>query len=179
MKTVNMQNQKMLLQLYGMLHCSFARYLSYARPWSRRPYTLLMAISRKLADDHQHYASEIAQLLAARRQITSSPTFPTDFTYYNDVSLEYLAPKLLQHQRFLIGVTAAASGALAADRETNRILTKLFVSLRTYADVLEELLTRSSKGSFAIVPASAAEAIEGSSSRVNYDSASAEPQTAA
>ena len=27
-----------------------------------------------------------------------------DFTYYNDLSLEYLAPKLLEHQRALIGL---------------------------------------------------------------------------
>ena len=180
MKTANIQNQKILLQLYGMLHCSFARYLSYARPWSRRPYTLLMAISRKLADDHQHYANEIAHLLASRRQLSSPPTFPTEFTYFNDVSLEHLAPVLMQHQRILIGVTSAATGVLAADQEAKRILALLLASLRQYGDLLEELLTRGPKSSFLIDPAQTMESIQGSPSRIeSYDSAWAETQTAA
>jgi hypothetical protein len=145
MRKINVHNQQVLLQLYGMLHCSLARYLASARPWSRRSYSLLMAVSRKLASEHQHFADEIARNLESRRQMTSSSIFPVEFTYYNDVAVEHLAPVLLQHQRHLIGAATTALGLLGLDREMRQVLTKLVASLRKYADILEELLMRSSE----------------------------------
>lgn len=145
MRKFNTHNQQVLLQLYAMLHCSLARYLVKARPWSRRHYSLLSAILRKLAAEHQRFADEIARNLESRRQMTPSPTFPTEFTYYNDIAVEHLAPVLLQHQRYLIGVATTATGVIGLDREMKRILTRLTASLRKYADVLEELLVRGKK----------------------------------
>ena len=37
---------KVLNRLFAKLDCSLARYLSYARPWARRPYMLLDALAR-------------------------------------------------------------------------------------------------------------------------------------
>lgn len=178
MKIANNQNQQFLLPLYGLLHCSLARYLSYARPWSRRPNTLLMAVARKLADDHKHYADKIADSLASRRQMTSSPSFPKEYTYYNDIAIDHLAPLLLQQQRYLIGVASAASGAMFADHEMRQKLAKLLIALRKYADVLEELITRSGNGPALPVPV--IKTIESFPERINhFGSALSEPQTAA
>ena len=95
---------KVLNRLFAMLDCSLARYLSYARPWARRPYMLLDALARRLSYEHEAFAGSIARLIAARRGAVDSCVFPMDFTHYNDLSLEYLAPKLLEHQRALIGL---------------------------------------------------------------------------
>jgi hypothetical protein len=65
-----------------------------------------------------------------------------EFTYYNDLSLEYLAPKVLDDQRRLIELAKAVVSELAGadDNEAQRLIEELVASLREYAAVLEELL---------------------------------------
>lgn len=130
----------MLSQLAGLLDCSLARYLVNARPWVRRPYLLLGAIAGRLATEHERYAGEIVRLLHARRHNVNSHTYPMEFTYYNDLSLEYLAPRLLDHQSRLINFATTVSTELSGDYEVVRILKKLLASLRRYGYLLEELL---------------------------------------
>jgi hypothetical protein len=64
-----------------------------------------------------------------------------EFTYYNDLSLEHLAPRLLDHQHRLINFTDAVSTELSGDYEVKRILKKLLTSLRKYGSLLQELLS--------------------------------------
>jgi hypothetical protein len=131
---------EILNRLFAMLDCSLARYLSHARPWVRRPYLLLDALARRLSYEHEAFAGSIAQLIAARRGTVNSGVFPMDFTHYNDVSLEYLAPKLLEHQRALIDSAEGYAEELSHDPEAHRLVNKLVASLRQYAALLEELL---------------------------------------
>jgi hypothetical protein len=138
--SIDARNLEMLSQLAGMLDYSLARYLLNARPWVRRPYLLLGAIARRLAIEHEHYAGEIVRLLHARSHNVHSHAYPMEFTYYNDLSLEYLAPRLLEHQHRLINFANAASKGLKGDYEVQHILGKLFTSLRKYGSLLEELL---------------------------------------
>jgi hypothetical protein len=109
-------------------------------PWNRRPYLLLAAIARRLATEHEYYAGEIARLLHARRENVNSHAYPMEFTYYNDLSLEHLAPRLLDHQNHLIEAARVASDELSDDYEARRILDKLAMSLRKYGFLLAELL---------------------------------------
>lgn len=142
-KTMNMRDLRsvaVLNELFGLLDCSLARYLVNARPWCRRPYLLLGAIARRLAVEHEYYAGEVARLLHRRKENVNSNTYPMEFTYYNDLSLEYLAPRLLDHQNHLIDVANAASDTLSDDREARRITGKLVKSLRKYGSLLAELL---------------------------------------
>jgi hypothetical protein len=136
----NTRKFAMLSQLVGLLDRSLASYLLSSRPWARRPYLLLGAVARRLAVEHEHYAGEIARLLHGRGQDLNSHTFPMEFTYYNDLSLEHLAPRLLDHQHRLISFANAVSRELRGDYEVQRILRKLLASLRKYGSLLEELL---------------------------------------
>jgi hypothetical protein len=130
----------MLSQLAGLLDCSLARYLVNARPWVRRPYLLLGAIARRLATEHEHYAGELVRILHVRRHDVNRHSYPIEFTYYNDLSLEYLAPRLLDHQHRLIKLGQAVSTEFSGDYELERILKKLIASLRRYGSLLDELL---------------------------------------
>ena len=135
------RNVAMLGHLAGMLDYSLARYLLNARPWVRRPYLLLGAVARRLATEHEHYAGEVVRLLHARGHNVNSHTYPMEFTYYNDLSLEHLAPRLLDHQHRLINFADAVSTELSGDYEVKRILKKLLASLRKYGSLLQELLS--------------------------------------
>lgn len=129
-----------LNQLVGMLDCSLARYFSYARPWASGPYMLLDAMARRLSYEHESFAARIAQLIVARRGTVRSCVFPRDFTYYNDLSWEYLAPRLLEHQHALIISAEQCARDLAHDPEAHELVNQLVMSLRQHAALLVELL---------------------------------------
>ena len=91
---------EVLNHLLALLDCSLARYLSFARPWVRRAlYLLLDAVARRMSYEHEIFARRIARLISDRRGMVQSCVFPMGFTSYNDLSLEFLAPRLLEHQR--------------------------------------------------------------------------------
>jgi hypothetical protein len=92
----------MLGELASMLDCSLSRYLSNARPWCRRPYLLVGAVTRRLAHEHERYARSLVRLLHVRRYRVGAYTFPIECTYYNDLSLEWLAPRVLDDQKRLV-----------------------------------------------------------------------------
>jgi hypothetical protein len=132
---------------------------------------------------HERYAGAIVRLLYARRYNVNSYTFPIEFTYYNDLSLEYLAPRVLENQRSLISLAKIVATELAGDRdyEAQRLIEKLLASLREYAAILEELLAPQQIAPPARLQESPAVKIpSGSPRRANQlDARPAQPQTAA
>jgi hypothetical protein len=62
------------------------------------------------------------------------------FTAYNDLSLEFLAPRLLEHQRALVVTAEESASQLSDDPEARRVVNSIGVSLRRYAELLQELL---------------------------------------
>jgi hypothetical protein len=131
-----------LNSLFGMLNCSLARYLSYARPKVRRRYVLVDAVTRRLSREHDSFAAQIAQLIDTRRGIVRSCVFPLEFTHYNDLALEYLAPRLLEQQHLLIQSAEEGASELSHDPEAQELVNLLLSSLRQYAALLLELLTQ-------------------------------------
>lgn len=131
---------KLLCRLVELLDCSLARYLSHSRPWKRRPYMLLDALTRRLNYEHESFAMSIAQLIDARRGTIRPCVFPAEFTYYNEVSLEYLAPRLLEHQRLLIVSAEKCAAELAHDPEAQGLVNQLVTSLQKYEKLLVEIL---------------------------------------
>lgn len=186
MKTRITSNYKssvaILNELFAKLDCSLARYLSYARPWVPRRNMLLDAVVRRLSYEHEIFARSIARLISDRRGAVDSCVFPMGFTSYNDLSLEYLAPKVLDHERGLIVTAEECAERLKDDPEARRIVGKIVASLRRYAALLAELLTP-----IRVAPAAAGEDGVASLQRKpaawtameRFDQAAAEPQTAA
>ena len=138
---INHKNTVAILNgLFAKLDCSLARYLSYARPWVRRRNMLLDALVRRLSYEHETFASSIARLISDRRGAVRSSVFPMEFTSYNDLSLEYLAPKLLEQERALIVSVEEYAERLNEDPEAGRVVGKIAATLRRYAALLAELL---------------------------------------
>jgi hypothetical protein len=129
-----------LNKLFAELDSSLARYLSYARPWVRRRYMLLDAVARKMSYEHEIFARRLARLIHDRRGTVQSSVFPMGFTAYNDLSLEFLAPRLLEHQRALVVTAEESASQLSDDPEARRVVNSIGVSLRRYAELLQELL---------------------------------------
>jgi hypothetical protein len=181
---INHKNSVAILnELFAKLDCSMARYLSYARPWVRRPNMLLDALVRRMSHEHEILASNIARLIYDRRGAVRSCVFPMDFTSYNDLSLEYLAPRLLENERALIASAEEYAERLKKDPEARRVVGKIVASLRRYAALLAELLAP-----IRVAPPTATEEESASSLRgtasswtatERFNRQAAEPQTAA
>jgi hypothetical protein len=131
---------KVLNRLLALLDCSLARYLSFARPWVRRRYLLLDAVARRMSYEHEIFARRIARLIVDRRGTVQSCVFPMGFTSYNDLSLEFLAPRLLEHQRALVVTAEETAKELDGDAEARRVVNNIAASLQRYAELLHELL---------------------------------------
>jgi hypothetical protein len=101
---------------------------------------LLDALVRRLSYEHETFASSVASLISDRRGAVRSSVFPMEFTSYNDLSLEYLAPKLLDDERALIATADACAELLKDDPEARRVVGKIAATLRRYAALLAELL---------------------------------------
>jgi hypothetical protein len=140
-RTANSENSvKVLNRLFGMLDCSLARNLSYARPWVRRRYLLLDAVARRISYEHELFAGNLARLIYDRRGSLHSGVFPMEYTSYNDVSLEYLAPRLLEQQHTLTAAAEHAVEQLDDDPDARRVVSRIATSLQRYAALLAELL---------------------------------------
>jgi hypothetical protein len=181
---INHKNSVAILnELFARLDCSMARYLSCARPWVRRPNMLLDALVRRMSYEHEILASNIARLIHDRCGAVRSCVFPMGFTSYNDLSLEYLAPRLLDHERALIASAEEYAERLKGDPEARRVVGKIVASLRRYATVLAELLAPIRVAPPAATEEDGASSLRGTASswtakeRVNRHAA--EPQTAA
>ena len=131
-----------LSELASILDCSLVRYLFNSRPWRRRAYLTLADATRRLADEHGRYAGAIVGLLHQRRHSLGAFTFPMEFTSYNDLSLEYLAPRILDDQKRLAATAKEVFNELAevGDHEAHRLVEALLVSLRRYGGLMEVLL---------------------------------------
>jgi hypothetical protein len=138
---INNENSVAILnELFARLDCSMARYLSYARPWVQRPNTLLDALVGRMSYEYEIFTRKIARLIYDRRGAVRSCVFPMGFTSYNDLSLEYLAPRLLEQERALIVSAEEYGERLNEDREAEHVVGRIVASLRRYAVLLADLL---------------------------------------
>ena len=173
-----------LSELASILDCSLVRYLSNARPWRRRPYLTLAEATRRLADEHGRYAGAIVGLLHQRRYSLGAFTFPMEFTSYNDLSLEYLAPRLLDDQKRLAATAKEVFSELAevGDHEAHRQVEALLISLRRYDGLMEVLLAADRVAEPPAMPKDNAISRKRhgwAGTKERYDSTSLQPQTAA
>ena len=99
---------EVLNRLLALLDCSLARICRLPGHGCDGAYLLLDAVARRMSYEHEIFARRIARLISDRRGMVQSCVFPMGFTSYNDLSLEFLAPRLLEHQRALV-VTAEES----------------------------------------------------------------------
>jgi hypothetical protein len=101
---------------------------------------LLDAVARRLSYEHEIFAGNLARLIYDRRGAVHSCVFPMEYTSYNDVSLEYLAPRLLEQQHALTAAAEHAAEQLDDDPDARRVVSRIATSLQRYAALLAELL---------------------------------------
>lgn len=133
-----------LNRLLAVFQYSLASYLHYARPWTQPGNARLLEVVRQITADHAAHARRIGGLILKRRGKIERSLFPTRFTAYNDLSLDYLARRLVEHERELIEEITRSVACLGDDPEAKQLVEAIFASEKQHLRTLTELVSPSS-----------------------------------
>jgi hypothetical protein len=134
---------RVLNRLLAAFQYSLASYLGYARPWTHAGNVRLLEAVRLMTADHQAHARRIGRLILERRGRLEHGRFPMRFTAYNDLALDYLARRLVEHERELIDEVARSVARLGGDPEARQLGEAILAVERQHLRTLTELVSPS------------------------------------
>ena len=137
------ESMKVLNRMLVTFQYSLASYLRYARPWAHSGNARLLEAVRQITADHEDHARRLGGLILKRRGKVESGRFPTRFTAYNDLALDYLARRLVEHERKLIEEITRCVAWLGGDAEARRLGEDILASERQHLRTLTELVSPS------------------------------------
>jgi bacterioferritin (cytochrome b1) len=146
-----------LNRLLAVFRYSLASYLRHPRPWTPPGKERLLNAVRRVAADHEDHARRIGRLILHRRGRIEPAGFPVRFTAYNDLALDYLARRLVEHERTIVKDVARAAAALDHDPEAKRMAEHILKGEREHPRTLADLVSPFARNQ-AAVPASRAAA---------------------
>ena len=119
---------------------SLLQYIRDAFPWTTVEEQEAWSLLRRAVDEDTQGLTELAQFLARRRvPLPYIGMFPVDFTSINFVSLDFVAPLLLNEQRREVAALEADLARLG-DAEARAELQRLLDLKRRHLTVLEGLV---------------------------------------
>lgn len=133
---------RVLNRILAMEQYSLANYLLEAPPWAHRGDEPLWEAVQHMADDQQHYAERIGTLIVEREGMVDSANYPMRFTALNDLALDYLASRLVEHQRILIAQLADCVAQLEGDPPAHELAQEVLGAEKGHLDTLLELTSR-------------------------------------
>jgi hypothetical protein len=107
------------------LRYSLASYSRFARPWVHVGAKTISESITRVAEVHRQHVIEIGELLVARHRHVESRTFPSRFTGFNDLSIEYLLPWIIEDQIQILRVIKATARAITDDVAASNLLAKI------------------------------------------------------
>jgi hypothetical protein len=134
---------RVLNRLLGAFQYSLASYLGYARPWTHAGNARLLEAVRQMTADHQAHAQRIGRLILQRRGRIEPARFPMRFTAYNDLALDYLAGRLVEHERELNDEAARSVARLGGDPEARQLGEAILAIESQHLRTLTELVSPS------------------------------------
>ncbi len=138
------ESMKGLNRLLTLLQYSLASYLHYASPWTHPGNERLIEAVRQITADHRAHVQRIGRLILERRGKIDLEEFPTRFTAYNHLALDYLARRLVEHERELIEEIGRFVAGLGGDLEARQLGEDILARERQHLPTLTELVAPSS-----------------------------------
>ncbi len=130
----------LLNRLHEIERYSLANYLRHASPWTPRHAEPLRETLLQIADDQQVCADRVASMILERDGRVEKGSFPFRFTAYNDLSLEFLAPRVLDELRQTVRHVGVIVDELAGDPEARALAREIEGMEKGHVDQLRELL---------------------------------------
>jgi hypothetical protein len=133
-KSLPVLNRLLALQEY-----SLANYVLYAPPWTPHGEEPLLRAVRRIATEQQAQAARIYRLLERRRGYVEPAQFPVEFTAYTDVSLDYLAERLIENERQMIDEIRSCVEQLARDPPARQLAETILANEARHLQLLTDL----------------------------------------
>ena len=131
---------KALNRLLAHFRYSLASYLRYASPWIHPANARLHEAIRQITADHRAHVQQIVWLILERRGTIELGQFPTRFTAYNYLALDYLAQQLVEHERELIERIARTVAGLGDDADARQLGEDILALERQHLKTLTKLV---------------------------------------
>ena len=138
-KKIHLESQSGLNRLLAITQYSLASYLVYAPSWTHSGDEPLAEAARRIAAAQQAETVRIGRLLVRRYGHAESGRFPSRFTEYNDVALDYLAQRLIEHERLMIDGIGRCAEQLAGDPEAKRLAEQALAGEKRHLGLLTRL----------------------------------------
>lgn len=122
--TTNRQLNELLVDL----HRSLIQYVLEAWLWSTPEAKELKGVVLSLAERQRQDAGKIATLLMNRHVVIDFGTYPSDFTRFNYVAVEFLYENLCLHQNTILQTLENALPDLKADSVAHDLINDILVS---------------------------------------------------
>lgn len=133
------ESQPLLNRLLAITQYSLASYLVYAPGWTCRGEEALLEAARRVAAGQQGEAVRLGRLLVRRYGHAEPGRFPMRFMEYNDLALDYLAQRLIEHQRVIIAEVARHAEQLAGDPEAKQVAEEVLAGEKGHLALLTRL----------------------------------------
>ncbi|MCA9266164.1 MAG: hypothetical protein KDA60_20030, partial [Planctomycetales bacterium] len=128
--------------LYAIENLSLANYLRYARPWVATADQCLAEAIRHIGDQQREFAERVGSLIIERYGRVEGRSFPFRFTAYNDLSVAYLAPRVMEDQERIVRQVRAIAHQLCADAVACDLASEILGAEQAHLDNLRELLDK-------------------------------------
>ena len=141
--TVIMNGQQMLPildDLFAIEKFSLASYLRYAPPWSKPDEEPLRNLIRNIGDDQQRNANRVGSLILEHCGHVEGGSFPMRFTAFNDLSLEYLARRVIEDQKRIVREVRMCANDLAGAPVTHSLALEILGAEQAHLDSLTKML---------------------------------------
>jgi len=132
-------SQTILNRLLVIEWYSLARYLMGASPWTCLEEASLLEVLRHMASDQQNEGVRIGRLLVRRYGYTESGQYPLEFMEYNDLAVDYLVQRLIEHESRMIDEITQCVQQLSGDAEAKQLAQEVLAREKIHLEQLTHL----------------------------------------
>jgi hypothetical protein len=131
-----------LNRLLAMLYRSLPLYLQGTQPWMRPGDEKAWEALVRMAADHKHYASKLAELIQESGGLVDPGQFPLAFTGLHDVALDYLIRRVIELQKRDLCRIEQCVAELKGHPRARAVAEEILGNARGHLEILEELSVR-------------------------------------
>ncbi|MGB9688342.1 hypothetical protein [Thermogutta sp.] len=129
-----------LTSLMRRLGRSLAVYAMQARPWIPYRREELWELLEEIASQHREWAEQLAEEITAGGRMIELGPFPSTYTRFHDVSVDFLAIRILDDLRDIRSLAEQAGQLPGIGSELAALLTRISSGLSDQASSLEKAL---------------------------------------
>ena len=130
-----------LNRLLRILHRSLPAYLQETKAWAGGGTERARDVLGRVLADQQHYARLLADAVVERRGRIEAGQFPVEFTAINDLHLDFLLKRVIEHQRRDIKAVEQCTIDLAAEPQLQSLAEEILGNARGHLETLEEMMS--------------------------------------